>query len=107
MDLVDIIPNDLEVESGSEGSDIDAEELIDEFEEEFDEGNDAFEVDNVVVPDVNDAVDGAPGGPPAGGAPIDWTDQLAAVPNVPFTGKISLLVHNNGVFNYIHHLESV
>jgi hypothetical protein len=107
MDMVEIVPADLEIDSEDDGSDIDAENLIDEFDEETDEGNDAFERDNAGLPAQNYVAERAPPGPPAGGAARQWTDQLAAVTNVPITGKISLLLYNNRVFNHIHHLEYV
>ena len=95
MDLIEIVQDDFGEDGEAEGSDMDGDNLIDEFDDENEEENDALEAENVPNVVGNDALreaGQAAQGAPAGGPAQQWTDNLTAVPDHAFTGKISLLV---------------
>jgi hypothetical protein len=107
MDMIDIVPHDADDDLQNAGSDIDAEDILDDFDEENgdDNGeNGELEPDNAILVD-NNAAAGVPGAAlprlQAGGAAQQWTHQLTAVPNDAFSGNISLFFIKTDSFCHI------
>ena len=110
MDQIEIVPYDGEPFCDNEGSDIDGEDMLEEFEdenEENDERNDQFDVPNFAANGRNEGGRRAAEGPPVGGAPTQWTELLTPVPNLEFTGKNNILLYSDVLLCHIIHFHIV
>jgi hypothetical protein len=95
MDLIEIVQDDPDIDNENEGSDIDAADIIEDFDNENVDENGDFVDENERPPDPVLDDDGAPLGPPAGGAPDMWRERITAVERTPFTGNISLFTYSH------------